>query len=67
MKNRSLSWLAGNADLTAHELDVLLADGQPQASPGLRGSLAALHEGRKDPLAILLVYAGPGILNLKSY
>ena len=68
IKHRSLAWLAGNANLAAHELDILLADGQAQSSPGLRGSLAAqLHEGKEDALAILLAYAGPGILNLKSY
>ena len=46
----------------------MLADGQAQPSPGLRGSLAAqLHERKEDALAILLADAGPGILHLKSY
>ena len=48
IKHRSLAWLAGNANLAAHQLDVLLADGQTQSGPGLRGSLAAnCTKGRK--------------------
>ena len=39
----------------------------PNPVPACAEAWLPLHEGKEDTLAILLAYAGPGILNLKSY